>query len=285
MNAYSRRDLLKLSLLYPTIRGGLTFKLSYKKDRCLVSLIQGDVGDAAYFMQIVLERMCPGWRTNSDYKHWHKYEPLAGYYLSKDDKSIQEAFIFAVKKSGLKVELIMEKFSVKWSEVEVVAFDLFNTVYRLDRPAEEIKAYARHIHQKNWSPLTLPKEWGELKLFEDAEEGLSLLGELAHTATLTNAPLAIQNELGAAKYFGTVFDLSKYEVYKPAHKAYRSFCKELRVKPERVLMVSANELFGDLEISREVGMQSILLDRQGKYKGECPRTIVELAKFMKRSLS
>ncbi len=60
---------------------------------------------------------------------------------------------------------------VNWKQVQVVAFDLFGTVFKLDRPKEEIQAYAEHIAKPEWSPLVLPDEWGKLEMFEDAKQG------------------------------------------------------------------------------------------------------------------
>lgn len=283
----NRRDFIKLGIAPLLLKKKLVFLISYneRQDYWYVSLMEGDVGDAFYFMELVLSRVQPNWRENPNCKHWKRYDARSGYcFLNiRDELKWFEAFEWATNNSGLKVEIIMENpFSkVRWSEVDIIAFDLFNTVFKLDRPEEEVKAYARHIHQR-WAPLKLPQEWGELTLFEDSEEGLDELAKLAHTVTLTNAPLETQKALGCDRLFCELFSLENYEVFKPNPKAYRSLCKELRVKPAQVLMVTANEKFGDLEAAREVGMQSVFIDRTNKYGS--PRTILELAQQMGRGL-
>lgn len=277
----NRRDFIRLGITPLLIKGKLTFLIKRQSGNMCVSLIDGNSHDACYFMEIVFTRVYPKWRGDPVCKYWKQYDQK-DYWLV--ESVFHNAFFWAVQNSGLKVEVIMENpFSnVKWNEVDIIACDLFNTVFKLDRPPEEIKAYARHIHQKKWAPLSLPQAWGELTLFEDAEEGLDELAKLAHTVTLTNAPLEVQQSLGCDHLFCELFPLEKYQVFKPNHKAYRSLCKELRVKPSQVLMVTANEKFGDLEMAREVGMQSILIDRLHKYGS--PRNLLELSYKMRGGL-
>jgi FMN phosphatase YigB (HAD superfamily) len=49
------------------------------------------------------------------------------------------------------------------------------------------------------------------------------------------------------------------KIYKPNPLAYLTACAELDCRPSECIMISANKTFGDIEHSREVGMQSILI--------------------------
>lgn len=170
---------------------------------------------------------------------------------------------------------------VNWKQVEVVAFDLFGTVFKLDIPKEEIQAYAEHIAKPEWSPLVLPEEWGRLEMFEDAKQGLMAIekNEGITCITLSNAPYEIQEELDCDAWFDYIVLLEDYKVFKPNVNAYSVACIVTETLPRNILMVTANEYFGDLEKSRQIGMQSILIDRKNKYP-DMPHTILELAQMM-----
>lgn len=170
---------------------------------------------------------------------------------------------------------------VNWKQVQVVAFDLFGTVFKLDRPKEEIQAYAEHIAKPEWSPLELPKEWGRLEMFEDAKQGLLNIqaSEDVTCITLSNAPFNLQDELECYDWCNAIVALEDYQVFKPNINAYVAACIDMRELPRNILMVTANEYFGDLEKSRQIGMQSILIDRKNKYP-DMPHTILELAQIM-----
>lgn len=167
---------------------------------------------------------------------------------------------------------------VNWKQVQVVAFDLFGTIFKLDRPKEEIQAYAEHIAKPEWSPLVLPKEWKELEMFEDAKQGLQKMKNIK-CITLSNAPWKLQRTLHCDDWFDTMVPLEDYEVFKPSVDAYVAACIHMTELPREFLMVTANEHFGDLEKSRQIGMQSILIDRKNKYP-DMPHTILELAQMM-----
>jgi FMN phosphatase YigB (HAD superfamily) len=164
-------------------------------------------------------------------------------------------------------------------KVQLVAFDLFGTLFELNRPRAEILAYAAHIRKPTWSPLELPESWGQLTPFADTERGLAWISEKYRTAALSNAPRRIHDQLCGPHLFSNSFCLDRFEVFKPCRDAYVALCIHSNVLPSRVLMVTANESFGDLESSRSVGMQAQLIDRANKYGGEKPRTIIELAEL------
>lgn len=168
---------------------------------------------------------------------------------------------------------------VNWKQVRVVAFDLFGTIFKLDRPVEEIRAYADHIRKPKWSPLELPAEWDRLEPFPDSFIGIQMLRDIpAEVVTLSNAPVDTQAALGC-RLFHDVVPLEEYRVFKPDINAYVAACVHMDCLPRDVLLVTANEHFGDIEKSRQIGMQSILIDRAGKYP-EMPHNTVQLAHLM-----
>jgi 2-haloalkanoic acid dehalogenase type II len=159
---------------------------------------------------------------------------------------------------------------------KLIAFDLFGTVFDLsgvDR--SEVRAYLDHIRKTEWSPLELPRSWESLPAFPDAMEGLTRLRRIAMVVTMSNAPAITQAQLlensnGAT--FDDLFRLERYHVYKPKPRAYMALCVNYEMDPADILMVTANEKFGDLEAARALGMQAQLIRSEG-----CPQTIIELA--------
>jgi len=149
--------------------------------------------------------------------------------------------------------------------IDVIAFDLFGTVVDMSGvPIEEMKDYAhqlRKFQRGGWEPLELPEHWGQLLAFDDAVEGLRMLSEEFRVVTCSNAPLGLQNSLALINGlpFDAIVPLEANRVYKTDPKAYLTVCQVMRVKPENVLMVTANKDFGDLEASVAVGMQSVLI--------------------------
>lgn len=166
--------------------------------------------------------------------------------------------------------------------LKVIAFDVFNTVVRFEHvPYAEKKAYADHIHehdgvQSPWKPLTLPESWERLPAYPDAAEGLAMLRERYTVVTCSNGPLGMLAKL--SKFNGLSWDmitpLELNQVYKPNGAAYLFVTDLLGIKPEEMMMVTANEKFGDLEAATELGMQSKLV--RSEWNGQ--PTIIDLAK-------
>lgn len=161
----------------------------------------------------------------------------------------------------------------------VVAFDIFGTLLDMsgvDRG--EMKAYGQHIRQPKWSPLTLPSSWLDQPFFPDVADGVKELRRIGLlVVTCSNAPVSFQRELFSRHpeiEIHDIISLEEHEVFKPRREAYLAICEQLEVDAEHVLMVTANEHFGDLEGAKSVGMQSILI--RGK---ECP-TVLDLAKMI-----
>lgn len=157
---------------------------------------------------------------------------------------------------------------------KVIAFDLFGTVFDLataDR--SEVRDYANQLKSaelNGFAPLNLPDHWANMPAHPDSREGIALLRQWFTVVTLSNGPLPLQ--IAMSKQAGIEWDaiipLEAARVYKPQQGAYQFACDMLRVKPEEVLMVTANEKFGDIEASRALGMQAMLIRN--------PTTIVEL---------
>ncbi len=164
--------------------------------------------------------------------------------------------------------------------IKVIAFDLFGTVFDLSKvDHQEIRDYAIHLSKPEWSPLHLPKSWEHLPAHPDSAEGISKLREKYMVVTCSNGPLGLTAKLlkNNKISFDAIIPLELNKVFKTNPKAYMTVCKVLDIKPEEMLMVTANEKFGDIEASRALGMQSILI--HGK---EGPKTIIELAEFLEK---
>lgn len=162
--------------------------------------------------------------------------------------------------------------------MKVIAFDLFGTVFDFSgTPRNEIKDYAAQIRQPEWAPLILPKSWENMPAFADSAEGITKLRTTFFVVTCSNALLGLQAKM--CKHAGISFDalipIELNRVYKPTPKAYMTICGVLKVDPQDVLMVTANKDFGDLEASKALGMESVLIR-----DGDGPKTIIELAELL-----
>lgn len=165
---------------------------------------------------------------------------------------------------------------IEWNRVDVIAFDLFGTVFDMRyAPSEEIKAYAEHIRKPEWSPLRLPTAWQSMPAFSDSCDGIDRLRDDFCVVTCSNAPLGLQ--IALCKHAGIQFDgmipLELSRVFKTNPRAYLTICDVMDVAPSRVLMVTANKTFGDLEASSSLGMQSVLIRGESRFS-----TIRDLAK-------
>lgn len=154
------------------------------------------------------------------------------------------------------------------SQVKVVAFDLFGTVFDMsgvDR--EEIREYVRQLKLPEWQPLKLPKTWDAIPAHPDAEHGINglrfamHLRNDGHVVTCSNGPISTTYRLSrnAGIVWDLIIPLEINRVYKTNPAAYMTVCEVLDCRPENVLMVTANETFGDLEASRALGMQAVLI--------------------------
>jgi HAD superfamily hydrolase (TIGR01493 family) len=165
---------------------------------------------------------------------------------------------------------------IEWNRVNVIAFDLFGTVFDMSQtPQDEIKAYADHIRKPEWTPLRLPTTWQSMPAFSDSRDGVARLREDFYVVTCSNAPLGLQISLckNADIQFDGMIPLELNRVFKTNPKAYLTICEVMDIDPSRILMVTANKTFGDLEASSALGMQSVLIRGESRFS-----TIRDLAK-------
>lgn len=164
------------------------------------------------------------------------------------------------------------------SQVKVIAFDVFGTVFNfagVDR--SEIVGYVKRTRIRPWVPLHLPKSWEAMPAHPDSVEGIAKLREKHFVVTCSNGPLGLLAKM--SKHAGIDWDaiipMELYRLYKPNPEAYLTVCKVLECEPSEVLMVTANESFGDLEAAESLGMQSVLI------RGEEYPTILSLAEALR----
>lgn len=157
----------------------------------------------------------------------------------------------------------------------VIAFDVFGTVFDMSSiNRDDVRNYIKHIHQETWSPLVLPKSWEHLPPHADSAEGIARLRKNFIVVTCSNGPLGLLSKLSknGGVEWDAIIPLELNKVFKPQPKAYLTVCEVLDVAPNDVMMVTANETFGDLEASKELGMQPMWI------RGKSPiKTIVDLA--------
>jgi FMN phosphatase YigB (HAD superfamily) len=164
--------------------------------------------------------------------------------------------------------------------IRCVLFDLFGTVLNMkDVERADVAAYNDHVRRKDFSPLTLPESWYNLKPHDDAGLGLHLLRKMGlYCATLSNAPIALQTALSEPHglVWDNMVDLPLHRVYKPDLAAYPIGAKVCGFKPEECLMVTANPTFGDVEGAKACGMASQVIRHP-----YTPRDILSLADAFK----
>lgn len=141
--------------------------------------------------------------------------------------------------------------------LKVIAFDVFGTVFDLSSvPHEEIKDYADHIRKPEWSPLKLPKSWEKLPAHKDSRMGIEELYLNYTVVTMSNGPVELLSKISKRNFINWDFivPLELKKVYKPDPKAYMMICEVFDVQPSEVMMVTANEHFGDIEAATKLGM-------------------------------
>lgn len=161
--------------------------------------------------------------------------------------------------------------------MKVIAFDVFGTVFNLEKiPSEEISYYANHIQQP-WQPLNLPQSWENIPAHNDSAEGIAMLRQHYQVVTLSNCPLKLLTKISKRNYvtWDAIIPIESYQVYKPNPKAYQIACDLMGVCPEDVMMVTANPTFGDIEQAKNIGMIPQIIRHERH-----PQTIIELAKII-----
>lgn len=153
--------------------------------------------------------------------------------------------------------------------IKVIAFDFFGTVFDMSKvPKEDIINYVKHLKKEPWTPLVLPDVWETLHAYQDSLNGIEWLREHYTVVSCTNAPIGTQIKL--CKNNGISFDgyipLELNKTFKTKPESYMTVCEVLKVKPEEVMMVTANKEFGDLEASKKLGMTPVYIRHDSKVK-------------------
>lgn len=168
--------------------------------------------------------------------------------------------------------------------LKVIAFDCFGTVFDLSEiPKDEIRLYSRHVHSNDFSPFVFPESWWSLKAHPDSAPGIKGLQSLGFKCVaLSNGSKDLIESVSRKEGIGWdhVIDLVSHKVYKPHKDAYRTVERDLGVKPEETLLVSANGSFGDIEGSTSIGMKAVVIRKDGVFDD-----IEHLAHFLQWSVS
>lgn len=162
--------------------------------------------------------------------------------------------------------------------MKVIAFDVFGTVFNLDKvPNKEINYYGNHIRQEPWQPLNLPQSWENIPAHPDAAEGIAILRQHYQVITLSNCPIKLLTTLSKKNHISwdAIIPIESYQVFKPNPKAYQIACQLMGENPDNIMMVTANPTFGDIEQAQNLGMIPQII-RHDNY----PKDILELAKII-----
>ncbi len=167
------------------------------------------------------------------------------------------------------------------TEIKVIAFDVFGTVFDLtsvDRG--EIRDYVRHVKASEWEPLELPKSWATIPAHPDAFQGLLRLRSGGYTVvTLSNGPMRLLTQMSRRNHieWDAIVPIELRKVYKPDIEAYRVLPELFGVKPNEIMMVTANPTFGDVEAAKSLGWHVAVIRQE-----EGPKTIEDLADSLLR---
>jgi 2-haloalkanoic acid dehalogenase type II len=162
--------------------------------------------------------------------------------------------------------------------MKIIAFDVFGTVFNLDKiPTEEINYYGNHIRQQPWQPLNLPNSWQNIPAHPDAAEGIAILRQHYQVITLSNCPMKLLTKLSKNNHISwdAIIPLESYQIYKPNPKAYQIAIQLMDEHPNNIMMVTANPTFGDIEQATNLDMIPQII-RHSHH----PKDILELAKII-----
>ncbi|GAH33746.1 unnamed protein product [marine sediment metagenome] len=112
------------------------------------------------------------------------------------------------------------------------------------------------------------------QLYDDAKE---IIAFPYQKAILTSAAPFLFSNLGLEKYF-EIFTPRETKFLKPDPRAFLAVLEKLKIKPEETLMVG-DELERDLMPAKNLGMETILIDRGDKIKDTPVKKIGSLAKL------
>jgi 2-haloalkanoic acid dehalogenase type II len=156
-----------------------------------------------------------------------------------------------------------------------VAFDCFGTIFDMaSMPREYVAEYVEHVRKKDFTPYRFPDVWWGLPAHPDARKGVTAIQKRRIICVaLSNGSHELIKSLSekAGIWWDCIVDLAQHQVYKPHRAAYLTIYKDLGIRPEDTLMVTANPTFGDIEGAASVGMRSQVI-RHGH-----PNNVIELA--------
>lgn len=150
--------------------------------------------------------------------------------------------------------------------IKVIAFDAFGTLFNMEGvPEQQLRDYGDHLRKfyltKHWTELKFPTSWIGLPAFPDVKEGIARLMNKHICVLLSNGPADLLHAM--LGHNGIVTDgivpLEAYRTFKPDLSAYVTVCQLWKVIPCEVMMVTANEHFGDLEAASILGMAPRLI--------------------------
>lgn len=162
---------------------------------------------------------------------------------------------------------------------KILLFDVFGTLLDMSGvPRDELSQYVEHVKRPDWSPLKLPESWKYFRTHRDVELGLGLLRRRKTVVAFSNCPLRLMVQLARCNHvqFDAIIPLELARVYKPQPAAYQvplSLWPDLR--PEDLMVITANPTFGDVQGAAAVGMRSQVIRQPG-----CPADLFELAELL-----
>ncbi len=147
--------------------------------------------------------------------------------------------------------------------LRVVGFDLFGTLFQAQSvPAADRQQYLRVITAPDWTPFVWPASFELLEPFPDSFAGLRAIRAQGYAvAALTNFPLALTMQISrrAGLHWDAIVPFETQQIYKPAPQCYRFACELLGIRPDALLMISANKGFGDIEQAHRLGCGARLI--------------------------
>lgn len=147
--------------------------------------------------------------------------------------------------------------------LKVIGFDCFNTVFDMASvplvSKTSIADYVANSLDKmgdEWKRFQPPEAWYQLRAHPDARAGIMALRRKFMVATMSNGPVDLLTHISKANGidWDMVTPIELKKVYKRRPEAYLTLCELFRVKPQEVLIVTANPTFGDVEAAQSLGM-------------------------------
>ncbi|RVX69679.1 hypothetical protein B0A52_06323 [Exophiala mesophila] len=103
--------------------------------------------------------------------------------------------------------------------------------------------------------------WHFLDPWSDSARGLGLLNQKFETATLSNGNTSLLSDLAShgSLPYKHIISAEDFGAYKPHPSVYLGAAKKLGCQPQECALIAAH--LGDLKAAREVGYQTIYIDR------------------------